>query len=138
MEREIIQSVGFRNLVEDGVVTGFQFKVRLPYYRGVFLSQLRTGDLIVDGQRFDGKDLIWNIRGEDYTTAEMACDYQTHWSVTQPAVIKVKKPGGLESGYHDVDIKFGWICNYIGEEMEDPDYGINFHGFNNTRRLLLV
>ena len=36
MEREIIQSVGFRNLVEDGVVTGFQFKVRLPYYRGVF------------------------------------------------------------------------------------------------------
>ena len=65
MEREIIQSVGFRNLVEDGVVTGFQFKVRLPYYRGVFLSQLRTGDLIVDGQLFDGKDLNWNIRCED-------------------------------------------------------------------------
>ena len=60
MEREIIQSVGFRNLVEDGVVTGFQFKVRLPYYRGVFLSQLRTGDLIVDGQAVSTAAMLAN------------------------------------------------------------------------------
>ena len=113
MEREIIQSVGFRNLVEDGVVTGFQFKVRLPYYRGVFLSQLRTGDLIVDGERFEGKDLIWNIHGEDYTTAEMAGDYQTHWSVMQPAVIKVKKSGGLAQGAHELTFGFCFTSSYM-------------------------
>ena len=53
MEREVIQSVGFRNIKEDGKVTGFQFKVRLPYYRGIFLSQLRPGTLYVDGERFE-------------------------------------------------------------------------------------
>ncbi len=52
MEREVIQSVGFRNLVEDGEITGFQLKIRLPYYRGVFLSQLRPGTLTVDGETF--------------------------------------------------------------------------------------
>ena len=50
MEREVIQSVGFRNIVENGEVTGFQLKIRLPYYRGVFLSQLRPGTLTVDGE----------------------------------------------------------------------------------------
>ncbi|MDE7068387.1 MAG: hypothetical protein K2O83_12165, partial [Schaedlerella arabinosiphila] len=40
MEKEVIQSVGFRNIEENGKITGFQFKVRLPYYRGIFLSQL--------------------------------------------------------------------------------------------------
>ncbi len=42
MEREVIQSVGFRNIVENGEVTGFQLKIRLPYYRGVFLSCARA------------------------------------------------------------------------------------------------
>ena len=64
-------------------------------------------------QRFDGKDLIWNIRGEDYTTAEMAGDYQTHWSVTQPAVIKVKKSGGLAQGAHELTFGFCFTSSYM-------------------------
>ena len=31
MEREVIQSVGFRNIKKDGDTIGFQFKIRLPY-----------------------------------------------------------------------------------------------------------
>ena len=49
LEREVIQSVGFRNIKEGDKVTGFQFKIRLPYYRGVFLCQLRLGTVIIDG-----------------------------------------------------------------------------------------
>ena len=54
MEKQVIQSVGFRNIKdEDGNVTGFQFKVRLPYYRGIFLSQIRPGTLYVDGEKIE-------------------------------------------------------------------------------------
>ena len=54
MEKQVIQSVGFRNIKdEDGNVTGFQFKVRLPYYRGIFLSQIRPGTLYVDGEKVE-------------------------------------------------------------------------------------
>ena len=67
MEREVIQSVGFRNIVENGEVTGFQLKIRLPYYRGVFLSQLRPGTLTVDGEVFTKEQITWCIRGEEYT-----------------------------------------------------------------------
>ena len=51
LEKEVIQSVGFRNVKENGKITGFQIKVRLPYYRGIFLSQLRPGTLYVDNMK---------------------------------------------------------------------------------------
>ena len=35
MDKQVIQSVGFRNIEENGEITGFQLKIRLPYYRGV-------------------------------------------------------------------------------------------------------
>ena len=93
MEKQVIQSVGFRNIKdENGNVTGFQFKVRLPYYRGIFLSQIRPGTLFIDGEKIEKDDIVWNIKGEDFTNEEMRTDFQTHWAVTCPAVLKVKKP----------------------------------------------
>ncbi len=146
MEREVIQSVGFRNTVENGEVTGFQLKIRLPYYRGVFLSQLRPGTLIVDGERFEKEDIVWNIKGEDFTYEEMKTDFQTHWAVTIPAVLKVKKPGGLKQGYHDLTYGFCFTSSYMPPIMQDaldPDseskiFMPEFGHHVNQRRLLIV
>ena len=122
MEREVIQSVGFRNIKEDGKVTGFQFKVRLPYYRGIFLSQLRPGTLFVDGER------------------------NTHWSVLTPAVLKVKKEGGLAQGYHDLKYGFCFTSSYmppITQDTLNPDeesfiFMPEFGHHVNERHLLIV
>ena len=78
----MIQSVGFRNIKEDGKITGFQMKIRL-HIIGDFLSQLRPGTLFVDGERFEKEEIIWNIDGEDYSYEEMKSDYKTHWAVTK-------------------------------------------------------
>jgi len=62
MEKQVIQSVGFRNTKdEEGNATGFQFKVRLPYYRGIFLSQIRPGTLFVDGEKIEKETLMAKI-----------------------------------------------------------------------------
>ena len=146
MEREVIQSVGFRNIKEDGKVTGFQFKVRLPYYRGIFLSQLRPGTLFVDGERFEKEDIIWHINGEDYTYEEMKSDFKTHWSVLTPAVLKVKKEGGLAQGYHDLKYGFCFTSSYmppITQDTLNPDeesfiFMPEFGHHVNERHLLIV
>ena len=147
MEREVIQSVGFRNTVCDGKVTGFQFKIRLPYYRGLFLSQIRPGTLFVDGERFEKEDIIWNIKGEDYTYEEMKNDWRNvHWDVTCPAVLKVKKEGGLAQGYHDLTYGFCFTSSYMPPMMQDrldPDeesfiFMPEFGHHVNKRRLLIV
>ena len=49
LERETIQARGFHNMIRDGRTVGFQFCVRLDYYRGIFLSQLRPQSVVVDG-----------------------------------------------------------------------------------------
>ena len=72
MEKQVIQSVGFRNIKENGEITGFQFKIRLPYYRGVYLSQLMPGTLYVDGEKFEKDQIIWVLKGEEYTLDEIA------------------------------------------------------------------
>ena len=132
MEKQVIQSVGFRNLYEDGRAVGFQLKIRLPYYRGVFLSQIKPGSLTVGG--------------ETYTAVEMRADWKTHWHPLEPAALVVKKEGGLAQGYHD--IQYGFCCthSYMPPFLESaadpakpemvymPEMGHNLH----QRRLLIV
>lgn len=146
MEKQVIQSVGFRNIKESGAVTGFQFKVRLPYYRGLFLSQIRPGTLWVDGERFEKEDIIWNINGEDYTYEDMKTDWKTHWGVMTPAVLKVKKEGGLAQGWHELKYGFCFTSSYMPPAMQndlDPDresfvYMAEFGHHVNERKLLIV
>ena len=63
MEKKVIQTVGFRNVIEDGKVIGFQFKVRNPYYRGVYLSQIQAGYATVDGEDIGRDDHYMAISG---------------------------------------------------------------------------
>lgn len=146
MEREVIQSVGFRNIVEDGKVVGFRLKVRQPYYRGVFLSQIKPGNVIVDGEVFTKEQVLWEINGESYTAEEMFADWHTHWHPMDCAVLIVKKPGGLAQGYHDLEVGFCCTHSYMPPMMENlsdptkeevifmPEMGHNLH----RRRLLIV
>ena len=51
LERELIQSVGFRNVRENGRITGFQLRLRMPSYRGMSASLIdaiavKVGDLV--------------------------------------------------------------------------------------------
>ncbi len=146
MEKQVIQSVGFRNLSKDGRMVGFQFKIRLPYYRGVFLSQLMPGALFVDGERIGKEDIIWTLKGEEYTVEQMKQDFKTHWTPNELMVLKVKKPGGLAQGWHELKYGFCFTSSYmppflqntLGPDTESfvrlPEFGDHV----NTRSLLIV
>ena len=146
MEKQVIQSVGFRNIVENGEVTGFQLRIRLPYDRGVYLSQVIPGHLTVDGEVFGSDEILWRVNGEDFRYADMRADCKTHWHPQEPATLIVKKPGGLAQGFHDICYGFCCTHSYMPPQMEallDPDmpspvlfreFGDNQH----RRRLLIV
>lgn len=148
LEREVIQSVGFRNIKKDGEITGFQFKVRLPYYRGVFACQLRLGTVIIDGEAISKENYVWNIDGRDLTWKDMEEDMDTFWAITRPAVIKVTKPGGLSQGFHDLTYGYSFTSSYMPPSIQnadalDPDrecfiFFPEFGKHVNSRRLLIV
>ena len=58
-------------------------------------------------------------------------------------MVKVKKPGGLPLGYHDVKMQFGWVLNYNGAlEAEEDGSGLgnmgHMFGNEHERRMLLA
>ena len=130
VDNAYVQMRGFHNLYnEDGTIWGFQFCMRTKYYKGLWLSQFRTGDAIVDGVVYPKSSLIWNIQGMDYTAEEMYDRMDQYWQVNDIATVKVPCPGGLRQGYHTVEIQFGWVNNYnSGTEKEYDGSGLGTMG----------
>ncbi len=144
IEQERIQLRGFHNTYDaNGNVDGFEFCFASRYYKGLWLSQIRLGNVTVDGEDFDRDGIIYNIYGYDYTREELFDRMDIYWQVNDLMTVKVKKPGGLKQGYHEVDMAFGWVCNYNNDlEQEFDGSGLGNSGFmsgtSNKRRMLLV
>jgi hypothetical protein len=129
-------------VVENGVTVGFQVRVRSHYYKGVWLSQLRPGAMKVDDAEYAKDDIVWEIGGVDYTPAQMEKIGNVNWDLGTCAVLKVKKPGGLAQGYHDVEVTFGYSASYMPPFLDDPEKGVRFRSapvaHTHTRRMLIV
>ena len=113
IEYDIIQTRGFHNIVENDEVVGFQFCVRLKTYRGVWLSMLRPEDVYVDDECFKKEDIIYRIEGMDYKYHELFEIGNVQMPNSKPATLIIKKPGGLEQGYHNVKFCMREIMCYI-------------------------
>ena len=145
LEKSVIQYRGFRNIYDDaGNAIGFEFRIRTNYYRGVYLSLLNVGRVTVDGEEFlPGSGLVtWIISGKEYTPAEMAQDNVNFWPISETATIRVKKPGGLKQGYHDVSLRWGHRSSYMPPSMtvfDDNSETLGRSGdFLDKRRMLIV
>jgi hypothetical protein len=138
LEREIIQMRGFHNIVENGKNTGFQFRIRSDYYRGVWLSLLRPGELTVDGEKISNSAITWEIGGKDYSIDEMLKTGDAQWPNMEAAVIKVKKDGGLSMGYHEVSYYYRYIMSYIPQIVNSDEAFARMPARPEVRKMALV
>jgi sugar phosphate isomerase/epimerase len=104
LDRDIIQGRGFRNVVEDGRVTGFQFQLRNPNYRGGAASLLDGIDVVVDGERIPEHVPLWTLQGRTLTLDELRASEDVRWQLDEPATITVPTPGGLAVGVHRLEV----------------------------------
>ncbi len=118
LEKPNIQSRGFRNISEGGKITGFQVPVRLTYYRGVWLPQLRASTVTVDGETFGQEQITWLIEGKTYAQTDLKNHPEVQWSSLTPAMLQVSKPGGLPLGIHDVEVKLTYSTSYLPPRMD--------------------
>jgi hypothetical protein len=133
LERDCIQSRGFRNVEDNGKVVGFQLNIRSLYYRGVWLSQLRPVTVTVDGETFSGEQITWTINGVTYKQDEMAKLGDVHWGLLEPATLTVTKEGGLKMGSHNIEVSYLYSSSYFPPTM-DTVLGMGTH----NRTLILV
>jgi len=127
-----IQTRGFRNVSNEASVVGFQVAIRLKYYRGVWLSQLRPATVTVDGAKYEADQITWTVGGRTFEQADLANHPNVHWSSLEPAILTVRKPGGLEPGIHDVEVAYQYSTSYL-----PPRIDLGFGG-SEQRRMVLV
>ncbi|MBF4635306.1 sugar phosphate isomerase/epimerase [Agreia pratensis] len=102
LDRNILQGRGFRNVTDGTSITGFQFELRNPNYRGTSASLLDGIDVIVDGEKWDSSVPAWTVQGRTYSFDELRASNDVRWQLDETVVVTVPKPGGLTVGVHDV------------------------------------
>ncbi|KHK97437.1 hypothetical protein LK09_11765 [Microbacterium mangrovi] len=119
LEEQLIQAAGFRNVGDDaGAPTGFQLRIRSPYYRGLWGSLIDKPTVTVDGEVFDGAGIRWTLPTGDYSFAELQASVDARWPMDAPAVLTVPRAGGLAPGIHDVTLELRLRMSYIPEELQ--------------------
>lgn len=104
LDRDIIQGRGFSNVVDDGKVTGYQFQLRNPNYRGAAGSLLDGIDITVDGQQVAADTALWTLQGRTFTIEQLRRTTDVRWQLDELATITVPQPGGLPVGVHDISV----------------------------------
>jgi hypothetical protein len=111
----MIQTRGFRN--RDGG-EGFELRLRLPYYRGVWTNLVEGASVTVDGEHYPADRVGWTIAGRDYTLAELRSSEEARWPVDVAAVLRVPRDEPLSIGLHDVSAELRLQMSYIPEELQ--------------------
>jgi len=103
-DKYMVLTRGFQNVSENGQATGFQMKVRITYYRGVFLALIGGFEVTVDGETFKPEQIRFTIGNRTYTMDELAKEERARWPFGEPATLTIHKPGGLQPGLHEVEV----------------------------------
>lgn len=114
LERSLIQSVGFRNVYQDGRVTGFQFRVRMPSYRGMAASLIDGISVSVGNRVMVGPEVpLWSFAGQNFTLEQLWHSENLRWPLEEAAVVTVPFEGGLPAGVHEVSIELRLRMSYV-------------------------
>jgi hypothetical protein len=114
-DNHMIFDQGFKNVSENGRITGFQLKVQNMNYRGVPLSLVQGIEVTVDGEVFKEDQIRFTVRGHTHALAEMEKigDNKFRWPWLEPATLTVSKSGGLKQGVHAVKVRMGIRVAYM-------------------------
>ena len=97
----------------NGKKIGYQFQVKLDYYRGHFLSTFEEFEVKLDGEAVPNELIKFCINGKEFSPVEFEHCYTEFWQVIEPATIKVFCPGGIAEGEHNVDLTLLFRSPYM-------------------------
>ncbi|MEU9060278.1 DUF6379 domain-containing protein [Streptomyces sp. NPDC048430] len=92
---------------------GGEIEVRMPYYRGLFLSMVEAVDLTLDGQPVPPGRTTFTVRDSTYTFAEMPHVTGDRWEMGERAVLAFEADEPLAPGAHDVAVVVRLRISYM-------------------------
>ena len=110
---ETLRDGTLKNIYENKRISGYQFGIRLAYYRGHYLSVIDQLQVEVDGEKIESAKLRFCINGKEFRVEQLKECFYEFWNIKDMAVIKVEKPGGLPEGSHHVKLTLMFRNPYL-------------------------
>ena len=112
-EKYIIVPQKAKNIEKDGQKIGFEFGVRLPYYRGLGISMVEDIQLKVDEKSVDPSKLTFIVDEKSYSLLDMQNIADVRWEMGEVATLFVEQKGGLGKGKHKLDVLINLRISYM-------------------------
>lgn len=100
---------------------GFEFDVRIPYYRGIALSMIEAFEVKVDDEEVPRDRIRFVLRGREFTHDELERDAETRWEFGEVATLRVEWPGGLDAGEHTIEQATQLRISYLPAPLRGQD-----------------
>jgi len=84
----------------DGLIDGFQFQLRSPFYTANPMSSITIFELSIDGKKIDNEKIVFIIRGMKIPAKYAYTFHEISWAFYELINVFVEKPGGIEEGKH--------------------------------------
>lgn len=117
---DVVCDNSLKNIYVNGKKMGYQFDIRLSYYRGHYLSVIDEFGVTVDGEEVPQQDIKFCLHGKEFGISQLHDLVNEFWLITEPATIKVFKPGSLPNGEHNIDVKLMFHSPYM--PISDTEY----------------
>ena len=115
-DKYLIWQEGCGNIVVNGHIIGYTFQVRMPNFRGNYLSCVEQLVFTLDGKEIPGESIEVLLNSKRFRIADFPSLFMEYWDVNDCAVIEVVKEGGL-SGRHAIGavmkLRYGYSA-YFG------------------------
>lgn len=109
----IVKKDTFRNMYIGGKKNGFEFDVQLAYYRGHYLSDIDSLQVILDGEKMPQEAVTFELNGKEMPVYKLTYAVTEFWSQVVPAKIRVIKKGDVEDGEHELDFRLMMRVPYM-------------------------
>ena len=117
---DVICEDSLKNIFANGKKVGYQFDIRLSYYRGHFLSVIDEFGVTLDGEKVKEEDIKFCLHEKEFGISQLHDLVSEFWGITEKATIKVFKEGGISEGEHDIDVTLMFHSPYM--PISDTDY----------------
>lgn len=106
----LIEEQTVTNYVVEGIIMGYEFKIRYPSYRGTYLSCIEKLEIKIDEEPVNQRIIYFSLNGKQYLIDELKDQYKDYWNILDEATITILQKGGITKGIHMVSIE---MCHRI-------------------------
>lgn len=101
---DIIQKNSLHHTWNQGRIDGYALRIRLSYYRGLYLSCVDELSLAVDGVKIPAQDLRFSLHGKSFGVTQLPYLVSEFWNIKEEAELQIYQPNGLSDGEHTIKL----------------------------------